>query len=154
MCIDARVFQAEQSIIFRVASARQNVLHSGLLCPRQQNVSSELRNWSSHLIPQERIENSWKHPKHDLEPFTSQYESKQTVYVCTVGIPIVNITSMILACSHRKTTACKEEGESKYNPTEAELVQRLVQVCWEMGGGLWNGWWVQCGDVVGRFSFK
>ena len=43
-----------------------------------------------------------------------------------------------LSCFHQKT-ACKEEGESKYNPTEAELVQRLVQV-WREIGGLWNGW--------------
>ena len=47
---------------------------------------------------------------------------------------------MILACSvgmfpPTKTSTCKEEGESKYNPTEAELVQRLVQVWWEMGRG-------------------
>ena len=47
---------------------------------------------------------------------------------------------MILACSFgmfppTKTSTCEEEGESKYNPTEAELVQRLVQVWWEMGRG-------------------
>ena len=89
----------------------------------------------------------------------SMNQNKRSMFVrleSRVNITSINDSGMFIwHVPTDKTTACKEEGESKYNPTEAELVQRLVQVWWEIRGAMeWvvgAMWWC---DVVGCLPCK